>query len=65
MQWLLLDFQIDVKTSLCSAALPLPAESFDAVVSDIPFGKKFKITKDVRFLPDSLQEMERYAQPLM
>ncbi|KAI6071568.1 THUMP domain-containing protein 2 [Aix galericulata] len=40
-------------------ALPLPAESFDAVVSDIPFGKKFKITKDVRFLPDTLQEMER------
>uniref|UniRef100_A0A8B9I499 U6 snRNA (guanine-N(2))-methyltransferase THUMPD2 n=1 Tax=Anser brachyrhynchus TaxID=132585 RepID=A0A8B9I499_9AVES len=40
-------------------ALPLPSESFDAVISDIPFGKKFKITKDVRFLPDILQEMER------
>ncbi|NXI74871.1 THUM2 protein, partial [Anseranas semipalmata] len=40
-------------------ALPLPSESFDAVISDIPFGKKFKITKDTRLLPDILQEMER------
>ncbi|NXS92340.1 THUM2 protein, partial [Jacana jacana] len=40
-------------------ALPLPSERFDAVISDIPFGKKFKITKDIQFLPDILQEMER------
>ncbi|KFU86464.1 THUMP domain-containing protein 2 [Chaetura pelagica] len=40
-------------------ALPLPSESFDAVISDIPFGKKFKITKDIELLPDILQEMER------
>ncbi|NWI68542.1 THUM2 protein, partial [Todus mexicanus] len=40
-------------------ALPLPSESFDAVISDIPFGKKFKITKDIQLLPDLLQEMER------
>ncbi|KGL99237.1 THUMP domain-containing protein 2, partial [Charadrius vociferus] len=40
-------------------ALPLPSESFDAVISDIPFGKKFKITKDIQILPDILQEMER------
>ncbi|NXC39388.1 THUM2 protein, partial [Penelope pileata] len=40
-------------------ALPLPSESFDAVISDIPFGKKFKITKDTQLLPDILQEMER------
>ncbi|XP_059684425.1 THUMP domain-containing protein 2-like [Gavia stellata] len=40
-------------------ALPLPSESFDAVISDIPFGKKFKITKDIQLLPDVLQEMER------
>ncbi|XP_009697448.1 PREDICTED: THUMP domain-containing protein 2, partial [Cariama cristata] len=40
-------------------ALPLPSESFDAVISDIPFGKKFKITKDPQLLPDILQEMER------
>uniref|UniRef100_A0A8C6J5U7 U6 snRNA (guanine-N(2))-methyltransferase THUMPD2 n=2 Tax=Melopsittacus undulatus TaxID=13146 RepID=A0A8C6J5U7_MELUD len=40
-------------------ALPLPSESFDAVISDIPFGKKFKITKDIQVLPDLLQEMER------
>ncbi|NXK11724.1 THUM2 protein, partial [Herpetotheres cachinnans] len=39
--------------------LPLPSESFDAVISDIPFGKKFKITKDIQLLPDILQEMER------
>ncbi|KFQ78109.1 THUMP domain-containing protein 2, partial [Phaethon lepturus] len=40
-------------------ALPLPSESFDAVISDIPFGKKFKIRKDIELLPDILQEMER------
>ncbi|NXD84765.1 THUM2 protein, partial [Halcyon senegalensis] len=40
-------------------ALPLPSESFDAVISDIPFGKKFQITKDIQLLPDILQEMER------
>ncbi|XP_035752613.1 THUMP domain-containing protein 2 isoform X2 [Egretta garzetta] len=51
--------QLDVKTCLYSAALPLPSESFDAVISDIPFGKKFKITKDIQLLPDILQEMER------
>ncbi|NWI55313.1 THUM2 protein, partial [Calyptomena viridis] len=40
-------------------ALPLPSESFDTVISDIPFGKKFKITNDAQVLPDILQEMER------
>ncbi|XP_032558730.1 THUMP domain-containing protein 2 isoform X3 [Chiroxiphia lanceolata] len=40
-------------------ALPLPSESFDSVISDIPFGKKFKITNDAELLPDILQEMER------
>ncbi|XP_039567184.1 THUMP domain-containing protein 2 isoform X2 [Passer montanus] len=40
-------------------ALPLPSESFDSVISDIPFGKKFKTTSDSRLLPDLLQEMER------
>ncbi|NXX89668.1 THUM2 protein, partial [Centropus bengalensis] len=40
-------------------ALPFPSESFDAVIADIPFGKKFKITKDIQLLPDLLQEMER------
>ncbi|KFU98540.1 THUMP domain-containing protein 2 [Tauraco erythrolophus] len=40
-------------------ALPLPSESFDTVISDIPFGKKFKITKDIQLLPVILQEMER------
>ncbi|NWS90824.1 THUM2 protein, partial [Toxostoma redivivum] len=40
-------------------ALPLPSESFDSVISDIPFGKKFKTTKDAQLLPDILQEMER------
>ncbi|KAM6207329.1 LOW QUALITY PROTEIN: U6 snRNA (guanine-N(2))-methyltransferase THUMPD2 [Sarcoramphus papa] len=48
-----------VKTCLYSAALPLPSESFDTVISDILFGKKFKITKDIQVLPDILQEMER------
>ncbi|XP_068035913.1 THUMP domain-containing protein 2 isoform X3 [Anomalospiza imberbis] len=42
-------------------ALPLPSESFDSVISDIPFGKKFKTTSDAQLLPDILQEMERTA----
>ncbi|NWW17634.1 THUM2 protein, partial [Falcunculus frontatus] len=40
-------------------ALPLPSESFDSVISDIPFGKKFKITNDAQLLPDILPEMKR------
>ncbi|NXP84539.1 THUM2 protein, partial [Passerina amoena] len=40
-------------------ALPLPSESFDSVISDIPFGKKFKTTSDAQLLTDLLQEMER------
>ncbi|NXS07554.1 THUM2 protein, partial [Neodrepanis coruscans] len=40
-------------------ALPLPSESFDTVISDIPFGKKFKITNDAQLLPNILQEMDR------
>ncbi|NWX25464.1 THUM2 protein, partial [Notiomystis cincta] len=40
-------------------ALPLPSESFDSVISDIPFGKKFKIMNDVQLLPNILQEMKR------
>ncbi|NWW38343.1 THUM2 protein, partial [Panurus biarmicus] len=40
-------------------ALPWPSESFHSVISDIPFGKKFKTTKDAQLLPDLLQEMER------
>ena len=34
------------------------------MISDIPFGKKFKITKDIQLLPDILQEMERYVWSL-
>ncbi|XP_074805987.1 U6 snRNA (guanine-N(2))-methyltransferase THUMPD2 isoform X1 [Natator depressus] len=40
-------------------ALPLPSESVDVVISDIPFGKKFKITKDTKLLQNILREMER------
>ncbi|NWH41868.1 THUM2 protein, partial [Chloropsis hardwickii] len=40
-------------------ALPLPSESFDSVISDIPFGKKFKTMTDGLLLADILQEMER------
>lgn len=56
--------QSEIKTCLYSAALPLPSESFDSVISDIPFGKKFKTTNDAQLLPDILQEMERYVWPL-
>ncbi|XP_012918441.1 THUMP domain-containing protein 2 isoform X1 [Mustela nigripes] len=36
--------------------LPLPSESVDVIISDIPFGKKFKLGKDIKNI---LQEMER------
>ncbi|XP_006882446.1 PREDICTED: THUMP domain-containing protein 2-like [Elephantulus edwardii] len=36
--------------------LPLASESVDIIISDIPFGKKFKLEKDIRSI---LQEMER------
>ncbi|XP_054403594.1 THUMP domain-containing protein 2 isoform X2 [Pongo pygmaeus] len=35
--------------------LPLPSESVDIIISDIPFGKKFKLGKDIKSI---LQEME-------
>ncbi|MEE6474994.1 hypothetical protein FKM82_010571 [Ascaphus truei] len=40
--------------------LPLLSESVDVVISDIPFGKKFTTSKDIKeLLPDILQEMAR------
>ncbi|XP_036992105.2 THUMP domain-containing protein 2 isoform X2 [Artibeus jamaicensis] len=36
--------------------LPLPPESVDVIISDIPFGKKFKLGKDIKSI---LREMER------
>ncbi|XP_007445824.1 PREDICTED: THUMP domain-containing protein 2 [Lipotes vexillifer] len=36
--------------------LPLPPESVDVIISDIPFGKKFKLGKDIKHI---IQEMER------
>ncbi|XP_024609379.1 THUMP domain-containing protein 2 isoform X1 [Neophocaena asiaeorientalis asiaeorientalis] len=36
--------------------LPLPSESVDTIISDIPFGKKFKLGKDIIHI---IQEMER------
>ncbi|KAM6221150.1 U6 snRNA (guanine-N(2))-methyltransferase THUMPD2 [Rhynchocyon petersi] len=36
--------------------LPLASESIDTIISDIPFGKKFKLKKDIKSI---LQEMER------
>ncbi|XP_006239735.1 THUMP domain-containing protein 2 isoform X1 [Rattus norvegicus] len=39
------------------ADLPLPAQSVDVIISDIPFGKKFKLGKDIKSI---LQEMERW-----
>ncbi|XP_012582751.1 PREDICTED: THUMP domain-containing protein 2 [Condylura cristata] len=36
--------------------LPLPPESVDIIISDIPFGKKFKLGKDIKSI---LQAMER------
>uniref|UniRef100_A0A6J0TS73 THUMP domain-containing protein 2 isoform X1 n=2 Tax=Pogona vitticeps TaxID=103695 RepID=A0A6J0TS73_9SAUR len=42
-----------------ATALPLTSESIDIALADIPFGKKFKITKDMELIPDILQELER------
>ncbi|XP_063158125.1 THUMP domain-containing protein 2 isoform X1 [Candoia aspera] len=39
--------------------LPFPSESIDVILTDIPFGKKFKITEDMKFLPRVFQELER------
>ncbi|XP_043774106.1 THUMP domain-containing protein 2 isoform X1 [Cervus elaphus] len=36
--------------------LPLPSESVDIIISDIPFGKKFKLGKGIK---RTVQEMER------
>ncbi|KAJ6666987.1 hypothetical protein lerEdw1_018989 [Lerista edwardsae] len=33
--------------------------NIDVIFADIPFGKKFKITKDMKLLPDVFQEIER------
>ncbi|KAM9316769.1 U6 snRNA (guanine-N(2))-methyltransferase THUMPD2 [Gastrophryne carolinensis] len=40
--------------------LPILSESMDVVVSDVPFGKKFMCSKDMKeLLPDIIREMER------
>nr|XP_014348306.1 PREDICTED: THUMP domain-containing protein 2 [Latimeria chalumnae] len=40
--------------------LPLQSESISAIFSDIPFGKKFKSTMDMKkMLPQIIEEMER------
>ncbi|XP_077342623.1 U6 snRNA (guanine-N(2))-methyltransferase THUMPD2 isoform X2 [Lithobates pipiens] len=40
--------------------IPVLSGSIDAVISDIPFGKKFKCSKDMKeLLPDIIREMER------
>ncbi|XP_077191861.1 U6 snRNA (guanine-N(2))-methyltransferase THUMPD2 isoform X2 [Paroedura picta] len=46
-----------LKTSVTE--LPLPPGSINVVFADIPFGKKFKITNDMKLLPEVLQEIER------
>ncbi|XP_026540122.1 THUMP domain-containing protein 2 isoform X2 [Notechis scutatus] len=40
--------------------LPFLSESIDVILTDIPFGKKFKITEDMKFLPRVFQELERF-----
>lgn len=40
--------------------LPVLSESMDVVISDIPFGKKFTCSKDMKeLLPDIIRQMER------
>lgn len=53
-----------VRISLC-AALPLPSASVDAVVCDLPFGRKFGSKTDMAVkLPLILAEMERLVPSL-
>jgi tRNA G10 N-methylase Trm11 len=40
----------------CISDLPLPSECVDTIISDIPFGKKFRLGKDIKSI---LQAMER------
>uniref|UniRef100_A0A4X2JQ89 U6 snRNA (guanine-N(2))-methyltransferase THUMPD2 n=1 Tax=Vombatus ursinus TaxID=29139 RepID=A0A4X2JQ89_VOMUR len=40
----------------CVTELPLHSESVDVIISDVPFGKKFKLGKDIKSI---LHEMER------
>nr|XP_056709372.1 THUMP domain-containing protein 2 [Euleptes europaea] len=44
-----------------ATGLPLSPKSINVVFADIPFGKKFKITDDMRLLPNVLQEIERHG----
>ncbi|XP_056419346.1 THUMP domain-containing protein 2 isoform X2 [Hyla sarda] len=40
--------------------LPVLSESMDVIISDIPFGKKFTCSKDMKeLLPDIIRQMER------
>ncbi|KAM3930568.1 U6 snRNA (guanine-N(2))-methyltransferase THUMPD2 [Leptodactylus fuscus] len=40
--------------------LPVLSETMDVIISDIPFGKKFTCSKDMKdLLPDIIREMER------
>lgn len=52
-----------LSSSVC-AALPLPSASVDAVVCDLPFGRKFGTkTNMAANLPLILTEMERFVSP--
>ncbi|KAJ7341228.1 hypothetical protein JRQ81_005093 [Phrynocephalus forsythii] len=46
-----------------ATALPLASESIDTALADIPFGKKFKVAKDKKLIPDILQELQRVLSP--
>ncbi|XP_068088249.1 THUMP domain-containing protein 2 [Hyperolius riggenbachi] len=54
--------ETDAVALLRGSALNLPvlSESVDVVISDVPFGKKFTCSKDMKeLLPDLIREMER------
>lgn len=52
----IIDLTVIGVSDFCIPDLPLPAQSVDVIISDIPFGKKFKLGKDIKSI---LQEMER------
>ncbi|KAE8601425.1 hypothetical protein XENTR_v10013668 [Xenopus tropicalis] len=46
--------------------LPFVSESMDAVICDIPFGRKFTSSKNMKdLLPDIIREMQRYFIPMV
>lgn len=56
LRWSMPDLAVTRVSGFSTAEIPLPSQSVDVIISDIPFGKKFKLGKDIKSI---LEEMER------